>query len=530
MSSQDKRYVNQTNKKTGVVYVYENYPYWDKANKKDKAHRKCIGKLDENGNLIPTRCRKANNSTQLQELQVFAKRSYYGATYLLDAIGKQLGITSDLEKCFPCTFKQILSIAYYLILEDSSPLYRFTKWSNTHNHPFGSDIPSQRSSELFASITEEAKVKFFILQGKRREEKEYWALDSTSISSYSETLKQVKYGYNKENDKLPQINFALVYGEKSKLPFYYKRLAGNVPESKAVKNFLAELLDMGLTKVKLLTDRGCYSESNINEFYKANIKFLVGTKTRLIYVRDVIDSVYDTLSNLNNYHQIYGLYGCTVKTQWKYSQERPYKKDTLKAKRKIYVHIYYNIDRAAEDERNLISKLARLRDELLLGKREEKNEKDYAKFFTVKETPKRGVKVTTKEDVIKQEKRYFGYFALVSNEVKDTWEALCLYRMKDLVEKAFSNLKERLNMRRMLVSSEQSLDGKMFVQFVALIFLSYINNQMCVKKMYKDYTLQEVLDTLDVIDCYKIEGKEMRVGEMLEEQIVLYTKLGVPVP
>jgi hypothetical protein len=82
----------------------------------------------------------------------------------------------------------------------------------------------------------------------------------------------------------------------------------------------------------------------------------------------------------------------------------------------------------------------------------------------------------------------------------------------------------------MLVSSEQSLDGKMFVQFVALIFLSYINNQMCVKKMYKDYTLQEVLDTLDVIDCYKIEGKEMRVGEVLEEQIVLYTKLGVPLP
>jgi len=63
-----------------------------------------------------------------------------------------------------------------------------------------------------------------------------------------------------------------------------------------------------------------------------------------------------------------------------------------------------------------------------------------------------------------------------------------------------------------------------------LIFLSYINNQMQIKKMYKDYTLQEVLDTLDVIDCYKFEGKEMRVGEILEEQVAIYTKLGVPVP
>ena len=38
--------------------------------------------------------------------------------------------------------------------------------------------------------------------------------------------------------------------------------------------------------------------------------------------------------------------------------------------------------------------------------------------------------------------------------------------------------------------------------------------------MYKDYTIQEVLDTLDVIDCYEFEGKKLRAGEILEEQIL----------
>ncbi len=52
--------------------------------------------------------------------------------------------------------------------------------------------------------------------------------------------------------------------------------------------------------------------------------------------------------------------------------------------------------------------------------------------------------------------------------------ALEIYRNKDLVEQAFGNLKERLNLRRTLVSSEQSLDGKLFVEFVALIYLSYL--------------------------------------------------------
>ncbi len=42
----------------------------------------------------------------------------------------------------------------------------------------------------------------------------------------------------------------------------------------------------------------------------------------------------------------------------------------------------------------------------------------------------------------------------------DAFTALHLYRMKDVVEKAFGNIKERLNMRRLLVSSEKELDGK----------------------------------------------------------------------
>ncbi|WFF73246.1 hypothetical protein [Proteiniclasticum sp. QWL-01] len=46
-------------------------------------------------------------------------------------------------------------------------------------------------------------MNFFKKQGQRRIEKEYWAFDTTSISSYSDTLTQVKMGTNKEGDRLP---------------------------------------------------------------------------------------------------------------------------------------------------------------------------------------------------------------------------------------------------------------------------------------------------------------------------------------
>jgi transposase len=129
--------------------------------------------------------------------------------------------------------------------------------------------------------------------------------------------------------------------------------------------------------------------------------------------------------------------------------------------------------------------LAQLQEELVSGTRHPDHEKQYDKYFEVKTTPVRGTRVIAKEETLAEAKRYYGYFALLSNDVKNAVEALEIYRNKDLVEKAFENLKERLNLRRLAVSSEQSLDGKLFVQFVALIYLSYITKTEVSRKVLK---------------------------------------------
>ena len=216
--------VKQLDKRSGITYVYESTSYWDKEKQQPRSKRTLIGRLDPTtGEVVPTDGRgkrrsqpNLDNPAKRGPIPVIqTERLFYGATYLFDQIGIQTGVTAALKTCFPATYKQILSIAYYLILEDQNPLFRFRKWAKLHRHPYGQDIPSQRSSEIFQSITEEAKMHFFRLQGKRRAEKEYWAYDSTSISSYSETMKQVRYGKNKDGENLPQINLALLFGEDS---------------------------------------------------------------------------------------------------------------------------------------------------------------------------------------------------------------------------------------------------------------------------------------------------------------------------
>ncbi|HCA29593.1 MAG TPA: IS1634 family transposase [Ruminococcaceae bacterium] len=529
--------VYQKDKRSGITYAYESVSYWDKEKQQSRAKRTLMGRVDnETGEIVPTdgrgRKRKEERSATkpgpVPSTQT--TRSFYGATYLLDTIGEQLGVTEDLKKCFTKTYQQILSIAYYLILEDKNPLYRFEKWGSLHKHPHGKNITSQRSSELFASITEEPKSEFFRLQGKRRMDKEYWAYDITSISSYSECLKQVQYGKNKEDVQLPQLNLALVFGESSNLPFYYRKLAGNIPDSKTVKTLLAELDVLGFSKVKFVMDRGFYSEDNINALFKEHLKFLISAKMSLSFIKEHLDPIYEQFRSFEYFNEKYELYHRTVQTEWSYTQFRAYKGDTLSEPRRIYVHYYYNIDKAAEDEKAFDHKLIELRQELESGKTVPEHEKLYRRFFEAKTTPKRGTKVFVNGEAVSKAKRYYGFFALLTNETMDAITALELYRNKDVVEKAFGNLKERLNMRRTLVSSEQSLEGKLFVEFVALIYLSHIKKRMQETDLFKDYTLQSVLDKLDVIECFEAPGQKLRVGELLEKQKEIYACLGVDPP
>lgn len=530
--------IYQTNKQTGITYAYNNEAYWDKEKQQSRAKRVLIGKVDPvSGEIIATREYRKPQVTKQTEIvkpgpvpMSKMQRSFFGASYLLNEIGKETGVEADLKACFPDTYKKILSIAYYLILETNNSLSRFTHWQKLHIHPFGEDIPSQRSSELFQSIEEKERMSFFQKQGKRRIEKEYWAFDVTTISSYSEVLKQVKNGKNKENDWLPQINLALLFGEESGLPFYYRKLPGNISDVKTVKQLMHEFDVMGYKKVNVILDRGFYSKKNIDELYRNHQKFVIGVKLGLKYVKDILEEERENLKLWSNLQTQFGAYGLCRTIEWEYEQDRPYKGDVLKEKRRAYLLLYYNPEKAAKDQMDMNEYLTSLYNDLMEGTEREYCAKDYTKYFVVSNTPKRGRKITPREDVMREEAKNYGYFALLSNEVKDPYEALSLYRSKDIVEKAFGNLKERLNFRRMQVSSELSLNGKLFVEFIALIYLSYVKKKMQDAKLFDKWTMQGLLDELDTIELFEAPGYGRVLGEITEKQKALYKAFGVNDP
>lgn len=118
------------------------------------------------------------------------------------------------------------------------------------------------------------------------------------------------------------------------------------------------------------------------------------------------------------------------------------------------------------------------------------------------------------EAVSQHIKRYAGFQALLSNRIKDPVEALRIYRDKDKVEKSFDDLKNQLDMKRLCTHSSKATDGRLLVQFIALILMSALRKEMRQSRLIKDYTVGELLKEMQTLTKITYSG---RYGYILTE-------------
>lgn len=147
-------------------------------------------------------------------------------------------------------------------------------------------------------------------------------------------------------------------------------------------------------------DRGFCSTDNINALYKNHYKFLFGASTTLKYAKDFIREIGDTKDHFEFYDSDFNLYVFSKTIAWDYEQQRLYKGDTIHENRRMYLHLYYNPEKQVYDAKNFNRRMLQYREEILSGHRVLEHEKEYRKYFEIKETPKRGISVTYRQDKI----------------------------------------------------------------------------------------------------------------------------------
>jgi transposase len=304
------------------------------------------------------------------------------------------------------------------------------------------------------------------------------------------------------------------------LPLYFRKTPGNISDVSTIKNLIKDIDYISNKKISLIMDRGFYSKQNVEEMIKNSFKFIIGTKTHISYVRNEIELVKDKIEDFTNYFDEYNLYALSKTISYKLDE---------KHFEKVNLHIYFSPDKQLDQHMLLNNKLATLKQEIESGKIKIENQGQYSKYFSVYSSGNK-VKVDIIQEAIDKKRGTHGFFAMLSNAEKDPIKALELYKMKDLIEKAFENLKDRLSFKRMLVSNEKTLDGKLFVEIVALTIMSYIKKKMQERKMFKKFTMQQMLDEIDVIECFEKVGRKPYYSEVTKKQKDIFEAMGVPPP
>ena len=142
--------------------------------------------------------------------------------------------------------------------------------------------------------------------------------------------------------------------------------------------------------------------------------------------------------------------------------------------------------RQAEDKVAFESELIDIKGLLEYGKQEEElsepAQRKAAKYLRVNHRGGR-ISVTFDEKSCAEANKYHGFFALVANKEKETFEALAKYRKRNTIEAFFRGDKQTADGLRPRVWNADSLRGRMFVQFVAMCYYEYFSEQLRQVKM-----------------------------------------------
>lgn len=495
------------------TYVYEVYSYWDKEKKGPRQQRIRIGKKDpQTGEFI-----KLEKKRQSRE---------YGPVYLLATLVERLRIKELLEEEFGLLSREIIIAACFQIAEHK-PFYLCGNWLEHVFLKEPIELSSQRISRLLQDIGEDERAVYRFLDAwaESREENEFIVFDITSVSTYGKGIDFAEWGYNRDGEKLTQVNIGMVYGEPSTLPLLYSLYPGSIPDVVTLKNMKKRLERIAKLRTLFVLDRGFYSGKNLEEL-KALGTFIIPLPMSTKTARDLLKAHRSELSSADN--------ASRMGTQLYYRLS-----DTVEIIESVYhAHLFYNEKQASEEHERYLTFLLTVEEEVAekrwssasnLVRFLEDNRPGWQQSFRIVE--KGGsYTVERKRNEIKQSTDRHGVFILLTNTDLSAQQALEYYRRKDGVEKLFDTMKHGIDMKRLRVHSRTSVEGLLFIQFISLIVYSEIHRVLRITGLGKKITVEQMFYELKKLNVIEIDEKKPMITELTRKQKDIFEAFKVPLP
>lgn len=457
--------ISRKKHKNGTTYIYYRTNF--RRNEAGKAvfDETSIGKLDETGEkLIPNQNYYKFFPDESAKYVNHVKT--FGLTYTLDHLVKDLKLDEVLLPIFGSQTNDILALAFYVLAHGNVLSYAQDWMEESAWIQSVSPLTSQNISHLFANVRYDQILTFFENWTRCQSQQEYWYYDVTSISSYSQQIEAVEWGYNRDNEALPQLNVGICFGSTSNLPLFYKAYNGSITDK---TYFLFLLRDFPFLDsqfpIYLVTDKGFMTRDNLQATSKKSQHF------RLLSALPIASK---------DAQRILAQHGQSVKQDANYLiEEQVYGycvADTV-FDQPVSIYLYYDPDKASHDIKAFYEILARTEAELKAMKRTELRRKKYKSYFKIDIQNEQSFTYQRDSQAIDDYLKHCGYYMLLSTGSNlHPSQALQRYRKKDMVEKQFDQLKNELDYQRLKTHTQKTTEGKLFIGFLALILRSQMHN------------------------------------------------------
>ncbi len=425
---------------------------------------------------------------------------------LLNIIGKDSGLFLDL--------------AAYSIISENNAAQHYPSY--TYHHPLMTEnmrmYSDAKVSEFFHDLGREQSIAFLNEWNESRDHREriYISYDSTNKACQAGDIEIAEFGHSKDGQNYPIFNYSIAYDRSNREPLFYEEYPGSIVDVSQLQFMLEKAKGYGYRKVGFILDRGYFSKENIRYMDQCGYDFIIMMKGMKKLVSNLVIEVSGTFEETRkNSIREYQVNGITV-------ERKLFPSDT----KDRYFHIYYSGKLHLLERRRLEDHIDHMT-KYLDRQRGRVTEIDHSfeKYYDLiyyhqGEEDQTFTAAREKTDVIDREIRLCGYFVIITSKKMTAKEALLLYKSRDATEKLFCADKSFLNNRSLRVQSEESLDGKIFVEFVALI----IRNKMytCLKQeMDEDESRQSYMTVpaaireLEKIEMVRQGGRIYRLDHAL---------------
>ncbi len=528
-------------KKGNCSYVlYEIERVYDSKRQFNVPKRVIVGKIvpdTDDALMIPNeRFSEFFPDRTLEPLAVAPLRSStlrVGSFIAFSKIIKEYELRGLLEQVFRDQTGLLLDLVLYMIVTEDNAGQYYPEYARYH--PLFTNemkiLGDSSVSRFLQNVSRDQITTFMDLWNARLDHRQriYVSYDSTNKNSQAGAIDLMEFGKAKVDEGVPVLNLALAFDKTNQIPLFYELYPGSVNDVSQLKQMVDKIVAYNYRSLGIIIDRGYFSRTNLEYMDSLGINFLIMIKGCRKQICEVVEQTRGTFETKNSCRLPgTGISGTTVK--------RMLYADDGKVR---YFHLFFDSMKMASEREELETMIENMTQEL---KDADGCEKEwgqlYTKFFNLHfdETapkPSHLLFAEAKDDVIERELQLCGYFCLVSSEKMTAEQAYRLYRGRDISEKLFRADKSFLDSGSQRVHSRNSLETKIFIEFVALIirnrFYNLLKEELRRLNVRKNYmTVPAALKELEKIEMTRVNGgKYLLEYALTRNQKQIFQALGL---